>query len=245
VWDTHLESGGNALQFGSETAGDFRNANFWNVRVGKADKAAISMTCADGGTIDGVNYDKIDIKRAICPISFSVFGRLRSGDPGKKIGHIRNVKISNLNVTECARGRDGQVWTANIAGAADSLLENIVIENVKIKYKGGMRNGEWEKLTPYPKDNPPRSLWPLEAWGLSIRHVQDLVLKNVELSWEREDQRPALVASEVNRLELDRFSASRVSGGELLRLNKIDNLTVHDSASLAERNGEKISSLKE
>lgn len=245
VWDMYLESGGNALQFGSETAGDFHNANFWNIRIGKAEKAGMSMTCADGGTIDGVTYDKIDIKGAICPISFSVFDRLRSGDPARKIGRIKNVKISNLNVTDCARGRDGQVWTANISGAPDSRVESIVIENVKIRYKGGMKKGEWENLTPYPKDNPPRSLWPLEAWGFSIRHVQDLALKNVELSWEREDQRPALVVSEVNRLELDRFNAPKTSGGQILRLNKIDNLTVRASAGLAERNGETISPLKE
>jgi len=244
VWDAYLESGGNALQFGSETTGDFHNANFWNIRIGKADKAAISMTCADGGTIDGVAYDKIDIKGAICPISFSVFAQLRSGDPAKKIGHIKNVMISNLTVTDCARGRDGQVWTANISGAANSPLENIGMKNVKIRYRGGMKKGEMDKLTPYPKDNP-RSLWPLQAWGFSVRNVQDLLLRDVELTYEREDQRPALIASEVQHLELEHFTASKTSSAEIMRLKKIDNLTVRNSAGLEERNGESISSLKE
>jgi len=84
VWDSYFESGCNGLQFGSETAGDFRNVNFWNIRIGRAMKAGIGITCNDGGVIDGVNYSNLVVKGAASPIYMLITDRLRSGDPDKK-----------------------------------------------------------------------------------------------------------------------------------------------------------------
>ena len=44
VWDSYFESGCNGVQFGSETAGDFHNVNFWNISIGRAMKAGIGIT---------------------------------------------------------------------------------------------------------------------------------------------------------------------------------------------------------
>ena len=104
VWDSYFESACNALQFGSETTGNFRNINFWNVGIGRAGKAGIGITSADGGMIDGVNYRDITIKGAACPIFMRLSNRLRSGDRQKKTGSIKNIKISNLIVTDCKPG---------------------------------------------------------------------------------------------------------------------------------------------
>ena len=105
VWDSYFESGCNGLQFGSETAGDFRNVNFWNIKIGRAMKAGIGITCNDGAIIEDVNYRNIEIKGAASPIYLLITDRLRSGDPNKKVGTIRNVKISNVTVTDCKPGR--------------------------------------------------------------------------------------------------------------------------------------------
>ncbi len=81
VWNCHLETACNALQIGAETVGNFRNVNFWNIRIGRAWKAAIGATSADGAIIDGVTYRNITIKDAACPILLRVTGKLRSGEP--------------------------------------------------------------------------------------------------------------------------------------------------------------------
>jgi hypothetical protein len=245
VWDSYFESGCNGLQFGSETAADFRNVNFWNINIGRAMKAGIGITSNDGGVIDGVNYRDITIKGAASPIYMLITDRLRSGDPNKKIGTIRNVKITNVTVTDCQPGRQGPVFPSTISGRPESSLENIVLENVKITYKGGGTNGMTDIVPPYPKDYSPRSLGPRPASGFYIRHVKGLTFKNVEFAFEAEDQRPPLVVYDVDGLQLDGFKTQKPAGPEMMRLDKVKNSTVRNSQGLADRKVETIDKAKE
>lgn len=234
AWDCYFESGCNGVQFGSETAGDFSNINIWNIRIGRAMKAGIGITCNDGGIIDGVNYRDITIKGAASPIYMLITDRLRSGDPGKKVGAIRNVTVANVVASDCAPGRQGPVHPSTISGRPEARLENIVLENVKITYKGGGTKAEADIEPPYPKDYSPRSLGPRPASGFYIRHVKGLKLKNVEFAFETEDQRPPLVAFDVDGFELDRFRAPTAGGVETFRRERVEHLSIHDSPGVAE-----------
>ena len=80
VWNCYFESAANALQFGAESVGDFRNINFWNIRIGRAWKAGIGMRSSDGAIIDGVTYRDISMQNVDTPISITVGKRLLSGD---------------------------------------------------------------------------------------------------------------------------------------------------------------------
>lgn len=230
VWDSYFESGCNALQFGSETAGDFHNVNFWNIRVGRAMKAGIGITSNDGGVIDDVNYSNIVIRGAASPIYLLITDRLRSGDPAKKTGTIKNVHIMDVTVTDCMPGRQGPVFPATISGRPESSLENITLENVKIDYPGGTTDpAAAEVVPPYPKDYSPRSLGPRPASGLYVRHVNGLTLKNVEFTFDQPDVRPPVVAYEVNGLTLDNFSTPKTAGVDTLKLDKVTNLVIRNS----------------
>jgi Glycosyl hydrolases family 28 len=243
VWDSYFESACNALQFGAETAADFHNINFWNIRIGRALKAGIGIICADGGVIDGVNYRDVTIKGAVCPISLRIANRLLSGDPNKKIGVIKNVKISNVSVTDCQSAKRG-TQTSAILGRAESLAENIVLENVKITYKGGTGGLQSENLLAESNQGPRKWLTQPPAAGLYVRDVKGLILKNVEFGFEARDSRPAIFASEVADLTLDNFKSQKMSG-ERLHVEKIRNFTVRDSPGLSNRDAEAIDSLKE
>jgi len=52
VRNCFLASGCNALQFGTETIGSFKNIRFENIRIMRAGKAGISITSNDGGVVD-------------------------------------------------------------------------------------------------------------------------------------------------------------------------------------------------
>jgi hypothetical protein len=245
AWDCYFESGCNGLQFGSETAGDFRNVNIWNIRIGKAMKAGIGITSNDGGVIDGVNYRDITIKGAASPIYMLITDRLRSGDPNKTVGVIKNVHISNVTVTDCTPGRQGPVYPSTISGRPESRLENIVLENVKITYKGGGTREQAEVVPGYPKDYSPRSLGVRPASGFYIRHVQGLQFKNVEFAFETEDQRPPLVAFDVDGLELDNFRSAKPADIEMMRLEQVKNFTVQNCPGLPARKAVTVDKAKE
>jgi hypothetical protein len=243
VWDSYFESACNALQFGSETAGDFCNINFWNVGIGRAGKAGIGITTADGGLIDGVNYRDITMKGAACPIFMRVTNRLRSGDPGKKTGAIKNIKISNLIVTNCKAGEKGWPRTCVISGLPGSRLENISLEKVKIVYRGGGKKLNDEAL-PLSEEMPIKKFGPLPASGFYIREVNGITFRNVAAAFESADSRPVIAALDVDGFALEQFEARTASGGRM-RLERIANLRVRNCPGLQDRDAESVPSLLE
>jgi glycosyl hydrolase family 28 len=245
VWDSYFESGCNGLQFGSETAGDFHNVNFWNIRIGRAMKAGIGLTSNDGGVIDDVNYSNIVVSGAASPIYMIITDRLRSGDPDKKTGTIKNVHIMNVTVTGCLAGRQGPVLTATISGRPKSSLENITLENVQINYPGGGDAQDADIVPPYPKDYSPKSLGPRPASGLYVRHVKGLTLRNVEFTFDHEDQRPPIIANDVDGLTLDGLKTQKTAGVETMRLENVKHLSVKNSPGLADQKTETIAKAKE
>ncbi len=244
-WDCYFESGCNGLQFGSETAGDFYNVNMWNIRIGRAMKAGIGITCNDGAVIDNVNYRDITIKGAASPIYILITDRLRSGDPDKKVGTIKNVKITNVTVTDCQGGRQGPVFPSTISGRPEGHIENISLENVKIVYKGGGTAEMADIVPPYPKDYSPRSLGQRPASGFYIRHAKNITFKNVEFSFEAEDRRPPLAAYDVDGLTLDNFKTEKPAGIETMRMEKVENFTVLNSPGIPDRKGQTIAKARE
>jgi polygalacturonase len=235
VWDSYFESGCNGLQFGSETAGDFHNVNFWNIRIGRAMKAGIGITSGDSAVVDGVNYSNIVVKGAACPIYMLVWNRLRTGEPGAKVGTIKNVHLQNITITDCAPGRQGPVQASVLSGWTNSPFENITFENVKIVYIGGETNRLDNLYPPNPKDYSPRSLGPRPASAFYIRNGKGLTFKNVEFGFEKEDARTPLVIDNVDGVVLDDFKTQKSTSGDMMRLIDVKDLTVENSAPLADR----------
>jgi hypothetical protein len=233
VWDSYFESGCNGLQFGSETAGDFHNVNFWNIRIGRAMKAGIGITSGDGAVIDDVNYSNIVVRGAACPIYFLIWNRLRTGEPGATVGTIKNVHLQNVTITDCVPGRQGPVQASVISGWKNSGFENITLENVSIHYPGGDTNtAAADIVPPYPKDYSPKSLGPRPASGFYIRHVKGLTFKNVQITYDQPEARPPLVVSDADGLTLDDCQFQKSSGGETVHLENVRHLTVQDSPGL-------------
>ncbi len=237
VWDSHFESGCNALQFGSETAGDFHNISFWNITIGRAGKAGIGITSNDGGIISDVRYRDISIKGASCPIFMLISDRLRTGGPNPRIGTIRNVTLSNITISDCRPGQQNKTFTSTISGYPGACLTNIVLENVRMTCKGGGTLELTNAAPPYPKGNAysPRHLGTRPASGFYIRHVRGLTFKNVEMAFETEDQRPLLAVLDVDGFLLDGFRAQKPAGMETIRMERVKHFTVRNSPGFADR----------
>jgi hypothetical protein len=204
-------------------------------------KAAIGITSANGGVIDGVNYRDITIKGAACPIFIHVINQRRSSDPNEKIGAIKDVKISNVSITDCRPTKRGLLRTSAILGDPGSYLENIVLEQVKMVSKGGGKYATAWDL----KDEPGHvAKKELPAADLYIRHAKGVILENVELALESPDSRPPLVVYDAIGLTLNNFKSQKTASG-MLKLEKVENLSVFNSQGLPERHSENIQALTE
>ena len=52
----------------------------------------------------------------------------------------------------------------------------------------------------------------MPAYGVFARHVKDLELANIRLSFEKDDLRPAIACVDVDGLEIDNFKAQVTPG---------------------------------
>ena len=234
VWDSYFETACNGLEFGTETAGNFSNCNFWDIDIGKAGKAGIGISDADGAVIDGVNYRNITIKGATCPIFILTGGRLRSNKPGKTFGAIRNVHLQNVTITESPQ-KGADIQTSVISGWPTSPFENITLENVRISYAGGETDARSDFIPPNPKGYWPKNFGPRPASAFYVRNGKGLTFKNVEVAFESPDARTPLVVDNVDGLVLDHFKTQTSANGKSLRLTNVKGFSVMDSGNLVNR----------
>ncbi len=232
VHDCHFESSANAIQIGSETLGNFRNIRFSKITVGRAVKAAIGIRCADGGTLDGLEYSDITIKQARWPIWAVVTDRLRNPDPEAKVGRMKNIVFRNITATDALQLRDEIAPTSLIAGRADSPIENVVLENVTIESPGGGTREHAAIIPLFAKGKLRSSLSVLPAAGLFLQHASHVTLRDVTLRTIAEDARPLLVASDVRGFEIESLQTSASAGNSPARFTNVNDLAVRDSPGL-------------
>lgn len=106
------------------------------------------------------------------------------------------------------------VFPSSITGIPGHTVENVKLENIKIIYEGGAD----KKINYYPLDSlhsvteaetayPEFSMFgELPAWGLYVRHVKGLTLRNVQLKFINEDYRTACIFDDVEGLNLSNVS---------------------------------------
>jgi hypothetical protein len=241
AWDCDFDSGCNALQFGSETAGDFHNINIWDIRIQRAEKAGIGITSNDGGEIDGVTYRNITMTHVANPIYILVTDRLRSGALDKKPGIIRNITISDVTVADCRSGsHHGPVNPITISGRPDARLQQIILERITVAYPGG-GSAELAGVIPgYSKEYAPGKFGDRPASGLYARNIEGLTLRNVSFTFTSQDGRPPLVLSDINGLNIDGFQSPKSGVGLLLSLDRVRDCTIGKTPGLASRQGVQI-----
>lgn len=211
VRDCRVASGCNGVNIGSETAGDFSKIRVVNLVVDRAEKAGIGITSNDGAVVDGVHFEKVVMRRVATPIFLHVTARLRTPEK-RSVGRIKNVLFTDIEATDCFGYAKGQAFGSTLSGRPGAELENIRFERVRLTYKGGGSLEEAEIEPPYTDEYAPRALGTRPAYGFYARHVRGLAFHDVELDFERDDLRPALVCRDVHGLRLDGFRARRASG---------------------------------
>jgi len=177
--------------------------------------AAMQVDCVDGGTVEDIVFDGIDVESCLVPIFIRggarrnrSFAGLTTGLPfgsARRLGNIviRNVKAKAMSPTASA------VTGVTLCRPQDILLENVEVECMSAGYRasGAAREAEVpEKEGAYP-DPWMFDHMILPAWGLYARHVDGLVLRNVDFRLEpgdftdnsRIDQRQKFVFEDVRK----------------------------------------------
>lgn len=179
----------NALQFGSETPGNFSFISFYNITISSAGKAGIGITSNDGGYIQNVIYNNITMDNIATPFWIKLTNRT------PPVGRISDIYISNVSARRVFGFQSS--YHENLTSTLDGfdhnnlLGPNIVFSNISIEYLGGGALCAVDISPPDPDtDYRPRYLGPRPSYGFYIRHAQGVSLYNVSVSYKWEDLRP-------------------------------------------------------
>lgn len=213
IEDCHLICGASAVKFGTGSAGGLKNAVIRNIKVRDTYRSAIAIECVDGGVVDNVLVENIDARNT----GNAIFIRL-----GKrwcdKPGALRNVTIRNLHADipfvrgdinyaiQCPDyGTFHNPFPSSITGIPGACVENVTLENITIKAPGRATRGQayipasgWKKVPEQISYYPEFSMFgELPCWGVFVRHVRGLKMKNMKLSLKEYDFRPPFVFEDV------------------------------------------------
>jgi len=207
VWDCELSSMDcNAMQFGSESPGNFNNISFRNIQVKSAGKAGIGITSNDGGHISNVSYQNITMTNVVTPFWIKLTNRT------PPVGTISHIHIENVSVTHVLGLSNGRNFTATLDGfnSEHRLGPDITFDNIKISYVGGGSLCAVDILPPDPAtDYRPRYLGDRPSYGFYIRHANGVRLRNISVSYDSPDLRPAFYLDTTTDVQMSDVTVSR------------------------------------
>ncbi|MFI6175552.1 glycosyl hydrolase family 28 protein [Nonomuraea sp. NPDC051191] len=227
----------NALQFGSETCGNFRDFRFERISVLGAGKAGIGIVSMDGAIIEDVAYEDVTLTKTTSPLFFKIGERRRC--PGSPpAGRIRNITLTRVTGTDLSApvvtGTVGASdYTSTMTGTPSvDIGPGITLTDVDLQVPGGHPASEatrvpGEFLTTYP----PRDYGARPSYGYWIRHATGITL-NGETRFDENDDRPAVIVDDASNVVLTGVVAQRGTGSAYdVGFSGVIGYAVRDSAN--------------
>jgi len=217
--------GNGRIKFGTESSGGFRNCTIDNCTFRGCKGLALEEV--DGGIFENITINNIAMMDAVgYPIYITTGERNRTPNLTTN-SRMKNILISNVVATGVERQSGIQ-----IAGLPEQPVEGLRLENIRLVFNGGGTTKDAALMPPelgkgYPE---PRGVMP--AYGLFARHVKGLELANINLSFAKDDFRPAIECVDVNGLEIDNFKAQVSDGVAASKFDGVTGLVIRNSPTL-------------
>lgn len=214
-----VRSSASAIKFGTVSHGGFKNVTIENIKVYDTFRSAIAIECVDGGMIENILVNNIEATNT----GNAIFIRLGDRNKLRPPGTLKNVTIKNMKVEVAFERPDyaydlrgpslpffHNIFPSSITGIPGHRVENITLENIEIIYPGrgnnGLANMPLSRLDEVPEKEetyPEFSMFgELPAWGLYVRHMDGLIMKNVTFSIEAPDYRPPIIFDDVRDVSI-------------------------------------------
>jgi polygalacturonase len=224
------------IKFGTESNGGFKNITISNCVFDYS--RGFALESVDGGLLEDVTITNITMRDIVNPPFFLRLGdRARGPKESTTVGKLRRVLISNVVVFNA-----DPKYASIISGIPGHDIEDVTFNNIRIYYQGGGTKQQAaleppEKEKDYPE---PVMFGEMPAYGFFIRHVKGLEMNNVELSYMKEDLRPAFVLNDVKGADFFRVRAQREPDVPTFTFLNVENFSVQQSSSLPDTRHERV-----
>ena len=214
VTNCTLRSSANGFKFGTASLGGFKNIRLINNRVFDTYRSAVALEAVDGGFLENVEVNGLKATHT----GNGIFLRIGERISGKK-GRLENIKLTNITIDIPSTKPDsGYEYEGPIedlprnispaiviAGLTGSIIKNVSFTNVDIHHPGGgnplfakIMLNELDSVPELPASYPEFSKFKeLPAWGVYIRHANNITFSGLKLSSSKKDYRTAIVLDDV------------------------------------------------
>lgn len=202
----------NAFKIGTETQDDIKDVVFTDSKIynhfldmgiltPQNPEAGIALMTMDGGNISEITISNIAIKGYRIPL----YLRLGNRGTGQKVpvsGTLKNISINHLSAV-------GASATPFIAGLPQHDIEGVKLEDISIATAGGKEMKKSAEIPEIPETYPmPTMFGDLPAYGLYARHVNGLMLKNININTNEPDGRHGMFGEDIKNLDVDQLQIS-------------------------------------
>jgi polygalacturonase len=238
-----IRSSANGIKFGTASRGGFKNIRLINIKVFNTYRSAIALEAVDGGFIENVEVDSLQVLNT----GHAIFLRIGERVAGKK-GRLENIRINHVTAEIAANKPDSgyeyegpiEDMPRNIsppvviAGLPGALINNVSLSNIVIKHPGGGNSlfakvllNELDSVPEKPAAYPEFSMFKeLPAWGIYIRHAKDIQFTNVTLYCEKKDYRTAIVLDDVHHSQFNLMNVKEQGNKKTLHQYKSSEIIV-------------------
>lgn len=211
-----VRSSANAIKFGTVSRGGFKDIRIVNNKVFDTYRSAVALEAVDGAYVENIEIDSLQVFRTGNVIFLRVGERW-----GEKTARMNKVSIRNVYAEIPATKPDAgyeyegpvEDMPRNvspaiiIAGLPNKKITGVTISNVVIKHPGGgnplfaqVALNQLDSIPELPAKYPDFSMFKeLPAWGIYVRHAQDLQFNNITLTADKDDYRLPVVLDDVHQ----------------------------------------------
>ena len=219
------------IKFGTESNAGFKNITISNCIFDYC--RGLALETVDGALLEDVAITNITMRDIVnSPIFLRLGARMR-GPQEIPVGKLRRVLISNVMV----HNADSHFSTL-ISGLPGHEIEDVKLNNIRIYYRQiDSPLARIQKVVPeYEKEYPePQKFGVMPAYGFFIRHVKNIELNNVEISYLGKETRPAFILDDVKGIQLFRSRAQAVPNVKTFVLKNVENFSIEKSEGIKDQ----------
>ena len=228
------------IKFGTESNGGFKNITVSNCVFDYS--RGLALEAVDGALLEDVTISNITMRDiSNSPIFLRLGFRGRGPKETTTVGALRRVIISNVVVYNA-----DPKYASIISGIPGHSIEDVQLSNIRIYSKGGGTK-EQAALEPPEKEDTypePTMFGELPAYGFFIRHVKGLAMRDVEVSYLKEDVRPPFWLNDVIGVDFQHVKAQRSEGVPMFVLKNVADFNTHQCWPLPDTRLDRVDAKK-
>ena len=215
------------IKLGTESNGGYKNITISNCVFDHC--RGLALETVDGAVLEDITISNITMHDVVnAPLFIRLGARLR-GPKDFPYSQLRRVIISNI-IAYDVTGEQGAI----ISGIPGHDIEDLTLNNIRIYFKGGGTKEQAAREIPPLIDSypDPNRFGITPAYGFFIRNVKDLKMSDVEVSFIKDDLRPAFILDHVDSADFQHIRAQKAEGSPMFMLNSVKNFNLFNSSQL-------------